>query len=171
MLSHENVRPARPEDAGEIVRLIKDLARYEKLGRFARPDVDKLHEELRSTGPQSLKVWVAIYPETHKVIGFALCFMTYSTFLTAWQLYLEDIFVEKEYRSLGFGRLLFEHIAEFANSAGCKRLDFQVLSWNKKSIFVYEKLGVKKRDGWFSMRIEGAKLKGFANKLRKERLK
>ena len=47
-----------------------------------------------------------------KIVGFALFFANYSTFITKPGIYLEDIFVLPDYRSQGIGKALLMAVAK-----------------------------------------------------------
>jgi len=64
-----------------------------------------------------------------QVIGFALYFHAYSTFLTRWGIYLEALYVRPAFRGRGVSFGLLKEMAEIALESGYQRLDFSVLSW------------------------------------------
>jgi len=94
------LRSATPDDAEALARLITGLAVYEKLTHEARPDVGALRRHLAVGASPPLEALVAEDRESGRVIGFALFFPHYSTFLTAWGLYLEDLFVEPAFKKV-----------------------------------------------------------------------
>lgn len=81
--------------------------------------------------------------EKQEDIGFALFFNNFSTFLERASIYLEDIYIRKEYRGQGYGTILFKRIASIALDKGCGRLEWSCLNWNKASIDFYLSLGAK----------------------------
>jgi GNAT superfamily N-acetyltransferase len=86
-------------------------------------------------------------------VGYALYFYTYSTFLARPTLYLEDIFVLEKFRGFGIGLSLFTTCVNEAMKKNCGRLELAVLTWNKKAITFYEKLGAKRLDEWYYYRM------------------
>ena len=126
------IRSATVADVPLILSFIRDLATYEKL----LPDVVATEEALRRTlfgHPPACGESVA--PAAHVVIaeaclpgqaggrpaGFALYFFNYSTFLAQPGLYLEDLFVQPEFRGDGIGKALLLHLAKIANARACPR--------------------------------------------------
>lgn len=149
-----SIRAARPEDASELVRLINGLAAYERLSHESRPDAAVLAEQLRDDASPRIEALVAEEEGTGKCIGFALYFHNYSTFLTNFGLFLEDLFVEPEHRGAGVGFALFRRLAAIARDRGCQRLEWNVLDWNAPAIAFYEKLGASMLTEWETMRLK-----------------
>jgi len=146
------IREAVPADVPEIVRLIRELADYERLGHECRADGDLLAEHL--FGPR--RYAEALVAETGgHAAGFALYFHNYSTFLTKPGIYLEDLFVEPSFRGKGLGRALLARIARLAVERGCGRLEWAVLTWNEPAIGFYRGLGAVSMDGWRTYRLAG----------------
>jgi len=78
-----------------------------------------------------------------RLVGYALYFYTYSSFLAKPTLYLEDIFVLAQARGTGVGEALFESCLREARGYGCGRMEWQVLDWNKPAMRFYKKLGAE----------------------------
>jgi len=148
-----SIRPAVAADAADLVRLINSLAAYERLAHESRPDAETLSSQLQVGASPRIEALIAHEEGTGKCIGFALYFHNYSTFLTNFGLYLEDLFVEPEFRGQGVGFALFRGIAGIARDRGCKRLEWNVLDWNEPAITFYEKLGALPLKGWDTMRL------------------
>jgi len=104
-------------------------------------------------------------PSSLPVAGMALYFHNYSTWRGAPGIYLEDLFVRPAYRRRGFGQALLQALARECVSAGCKRLEWNVLKWNEPSIRFYESevVGAKMMDEWVGMRVDGERLERLAN--------
>lgn len=137
---HPNVliRPAQPGDELVLFDLINALADYEKLTHHVTGNADTLRTHLfgdRSCIEAALAEWDG------KVVGFALFFTTYSTFLTQPRLYLEDLFVLPDYRGHGIGKALLAYLATVAIDRECGALNWSVLDWNQPAIAFYERMG------------------------------
>ena len=90
----------------------------------------------------------------NRLVGYALYFFTYSSFLAKPTLYLEDLFVLEEERGEGIGRALFLTCANEAVKLGCGRMEWSVLNWNSGAIRFYENLGAKKLGEWSVFRLD-----------------
>lgn len=150
-MPHIGIRQATPDDAELVASFIVELARYEGLESEARPDADALKLDLDPEDRYGLRCLIAnCYG---KDVGFALCFFSYSTFLTKWGIFLEDIYVQEEFRGQGIATALFRYLGNIAQEEGCERIDLNVLKWNKDAIRRYERLGAQQLKDWTPMRF------------------
>jgi GNAT superfamily N-acetyltransferase len=143
-------RPATPADCGELMRLIRALAEYEKLAHLVAGSEAMLRDALFGARPSCESL---IVERGGRAVGFALYFMSFSTFLCKPGLFLEDIFVEPEHRGCGIGKALLRRLAALAAERGCGRFEWHVLDWNEPSIKFYESLGAKLLPDWQLVRM------------------
>jgi len=152
------IRFASPDDAPDLVRLINGLAEYEQLAHESRPDETTLRMQLSDGAIPKIEALVAHDEETGRCVGFALFFHSYSTFLTNFGLFLEDLFVEPDFRGRGIGLALFKNLVGVAKERGCKRLDWNVLNWNEPAISFYKQLGARSLMDWTTMRLSAKQM-------------
>jgi GNAT superfamily N-acetyltransferase len=152
------IERATERDVPLILKLIKDLAEYEKLAHAVVATESTLHESLFEKRAAEAIIGYA----DDEPIGFALFFQTFSTFLGAPGMYLEDIFVEPRWRGHGFGRALLAHLAKIAIERGYGRVEWSVLDWNEPSIGFYKKLGARPLDEWTMFRLTGDSIRELA---------
>jgi GNAT superfamily N-acetyltransferase len=155
------IRPAIPEDTKTIARLIRALAEYEKLAHEVSLDEARLHEHLFGSRPFAE---VLLAEAKGSVVGFALFFHNYSTFVGRPGIYLEDLFVEPEHRGQGHGKALLVELARLAVERGCGRLEWAVLDWNEPAIQFYRSLGAVPMDAWQTYRLTGNALLALSKK-------
>lgn len=155
------LRPARPDDAATIAALIEELAVYERLAHEAAPDAERLHRHLSSDASPRIEALLA--EVNGEPVGFALFFQNYSTFLTRWGIYLEDIYVRPESRGKGIGKALLKRVAQIAVERECGRLEWSVLDWNEPALRFYRSLGATPMDEWTTMRVTGDALRRLGN--------
>ncbi len=146
------IRPATAADVPLILAFIRDLAIYEKLLHEVVATEDALRRTLFGDQPGAQ---VVIAEADGRPAGFALYFYNYSTFLAKPGLYLEDLFVQPEFRGRGIGKALLLHLAKLANARGCGRMEWSVLDWNEPAKGFYRKLGAVPLDDWRVMRLTG----------------
>ncbi len=151
-------RFAEAKDAHIILDFIKKLAEYENM----TDDVVATEELLQKWIFEEKKAEVMFALEDGKEVGFALFFHNFSTFLGRSGIYLEDLFVLKEYRGKGYGKGLLKQLAKIAKERECGRLEWSCLDWNKPSIDFYLSLGATPMDEWTTYRLTGETLTNFA---------
>jgi GNAT superfamily N-acetyltransferase len=153
------IRAAAPSDASEILRLIRELAVYEKLEHMAAGTEALLNAALFAERPAAEAL---IAERGGRAVGFALFFTTFSTFLCKPGLYLEDLFVEPAHRGAGIGKALLRCLAARAVERDCGRLEWRVLDWNTPSIRFYESLGAQLLPEWELVRMTAPEFRALA---------
>ncbi len=146
------IRPATPADIPTILHFIRSLAMYEKLLDSVVADEAKLTATLFGERPYA-EVLIASCDE-HPA-GFALFFHNYSTFLAKPGIYLEDLFVDPEFRGRGVGKALLIQLAKLSVERDCGRLEWSVLDWNEAAIGFYKSLGAQPLSEWTIFRVTG----------------
>ncbi len=135
------IRPYRTSDAADFLDLVSALAEYEKL----EPPSPAARRRLRAEIGRRIRVLIA--EEKGQAIGYAIYLFTYSSSLARPTLYLEDLFVRPEARGRGAGQAFFRALRREARGAGCGRIEWVVLNWNKPAIRFYDRLGAEPLDG------------------------
>lgn len=153
------LRPAQPQDVAIIVKMIHELAIYERAEDQCHATEEKMHEQLFGIQPRA-EAYVAEIEG--KVGGMAVFFHNFSTWDSAPGLYLEDLYVRPTFRRLGIGKALLERLAFLAKQRGCTRFEWSVLDWNKPARDLYDAMGVPLLEGWVRYRTEGKLLDSFA---------
>ncbi len=152
-----NIRRARPDDVTSILRLISELAEYEQALDEVKVTKSQIIEHFFCTDP---KVFCdLVESEEGSVVGFAVWFLNYSTWTGTHGIYLEDLFVEPEFRGRGYGRSLLVHLARICVQEGYQRFQWWVLNWNTPSIEFYRSLGAQPMDEWTTYRVTGDALR------------
>jgi GNAT superfamily N-acetyltransferase len=150
------IRPARPDDIGEILGLIAELATYERAAEQAVATPEQLESAL--FGPEPAVFCLIAEEVDGTVAGFALWFRTFSTWLGRHGVYLEDLFVRPDLRRAGHGRALLRELARLAAERGYGRVDWAVLDWNTSAQDFYRSLGAAPMGEWTTWRLTGPSL-------------
>lgn len=158
-LTLPRLRPARAADATALVALIGELADFERLGHLMQVTPQALVQHLFGEQPAAQAVVAEVADE---VVGFALYFTNFSTFLGRPGLYLEDLYVQPAHRGRGLGRRLLTHLAALAVARGCGRFEWSVLDWNRDAIQFYEGMGATVMPDWRICRLTGDALRACA---------
>uniref|UniRef100_A0A8C0TQF6 Diamine acetyltransferase 1 n=3 Tax=Carnivora TaxID=33554 RepID=A0A8C0TQF6_CANLF len=127
------IRPATAADCSDILRLIKELAKYEYM------------EEQ-----------VMLTEKGHSVVGFAMYYFTYDPWIGK-LLYLEDFFVMSDYRGFGIGSEILKNLSQVAMKCRCSSMHFLVAEWNEPSINFYKRRGasdLSSEEGWRLFKID-----------------
>ncbi|WP_278617896.1 GNAT family N-acetyltransferase [Ectopseudomonas oleovorans] len=153
------IRPATADDAELILRLITELAIYEKAEHEVKTDAAGIRDSLFADGSTAHGL---ICEHNGQPIGYAVYFFNYSTWLGKHGLYLEDLYVSPEARGLGAGKALLRHLAQLAVARDCGRFEWSVLDWNTPAIDFYESFGARPQSEWTTYRLTGQALLDFA---------
>ena len=138
------IRPGKVKDLPEVVKMIKELADYEKSLNQVKITEEILENDGFSSHPY---FWILIAEKNGEIAGLAFYFIRYST----WKgktLYLEDFIVKHEYRRQGIGTLIFEELQNIVREEELSGIVWQVLAWNDLAIEFYKKLGATISNDW-----------------------
>lgn len=160
---HVQVLEAKTTDIPDILRFIRDLAKFEKLEDQVSATPEGLEKTLFGT---QRKAECLFLEENGVKVGIAIFFHSYSTFLGQNGLYLEDLFIQPEHRSKGFGELLLAHLAKLAIERDCGRFEWSVLDWNTRALDFYRRIGAEPMNEWTVQRLTGQRLHDLAAKIK-----
>lgn len=139
------IRPATADDAEEVLALIGELAVFEQMEDEVVCTADDLQRALFAPDPVAR---VSLVDEGGEVVGMALWFFTFSTFLGRRGIWLEELFVREPHRGRGHGRALLAHLRGLVDG----RVEWAVLDWNRRAIDFYDALGARPVEGWTTYR-------------------
>jgi GNAT superfamily N-acetyltransferase len=159
------IRFAEAADAGLLLRLIRELAAYERAPDAVVATEGDLVRHGFGPNPQFEAV-LAFLDGTSA--GCALFHSRFSTWLGRPGLYLEDLYVTEAARGLGVGRRLMARLAAIAVERGWGRIDFQVLGWNPARNF-YRRLGMDHLGEWLRYGADEEALRRLAAEDRNSR--
>jgi GNAT superfamily N-acetyltransferase len=153
------IRPARPADVPVLRRLIHELAGSE----HAQARVQATEADL-SAALFGLRPAVFAHVAEHRgaVAGFALWFLSYSSWTGRHGIHLEDLYVTPARRRSGVGRALLAELAGICVQRGYTRLEWSVLDWNTPALEFYAALGAAGLDEWTVHRLAGDALHDLA---------
>jgi len=153
------IRRARPDEAGLVLSLVRELAEYEKLLHEVEATEVMIAEALFGASP---RVFCDLAEWNGEVAGFAVWFVNFSTFSGRAGIYLEDLFVRPALRGKGIGKALLAHLARECVANEWSRLQWSVLDWNTPSIEFYKSLGAVMLDEWTVCKVGGPALAALA---------
>ncbi|MBI5401985.1 MAG: GNAT family N-acetyltransferase [Ignavibacteriae bacterium] len=144
------IRKSIKQDSKEVIRLIKELADFEKLDP---PDSKAIRNLIKDMYSKNSPVKVIVAETDGRLIGYAFYFYTYSTFLAKKTLYLEDVYVSSDYRKSGVGKMFFKELMKAAKKSKCGRMEWHVLDWNVNAIRFYKNLAAEELKEWKYFRM------------------
>ncbi|TXE89007.1 GNAT family N-acetyltransferase [Campylobacter volucris] len=148
---------SKKEDLEQILELIKELAIHENMLEDVKCSVKDLEQsffENNYAKALSLKV-------DGKIIGYAMYFYTFSSFWGLGGLYLEDIYIQKDYRNKGYAKAVFKYLAKICKEKNLKRLEWVCLNDNDLGINFYTALNARHMSQWRTYRLEGKNLEAL----------
>ena len=158
-MSDLHIRPATPADCPTILRLVTELADYERAVHEVQATPADFEAKLFGDAP---RVHALMCERAGEVVGFAVYFFNFSTWQGKLGLYLEDLYVTPAARGTGAGLALLRELARVAVAKDCGRFEWSVLDWNQPAIDFYDRIGAKPQNEWIRYRMTGDALKDFA---------
>jgi GNAT superfamily N-acetyltransferase len=144
------IRSATPSDVPGMLSLMRELAEYEKLTHLFVATEETLSEALFGPRPSAEAI---VAQREGSIVGYALFFHNFSTFLGRRGLYLEDLYVQPALRGSGLGTALLRRLASIAVERQCGRFEWAVLDWNQSAIDFYTKMGATVLPDWRIVRV------------------
>ncbi|MEV1142361.1 GNAT family N-acetyltransferase [Micromonospora sp. NPDC049799] len=139
--------------------MVHELADFERAPEQCHLTPDQLDTALFGPAP-AVYGHVAVDADDRPV-GFALWFLSFSTWEGVHGIHLEDLYVRPSARGTGAGRLLLATLAAICVERGYRRLEWVMLDWNPAAAF-YAAIGARTVDDWLSYRLTGDALTGLA---------
>jgi GNAT superfamily N-acetyltransferase len=158
------VRVAERGDVPVLLSLFGELAEYEHLEHELKATEEQLSEALFGERPAA-QALIAERPAgsgSPEVLGYALFFPTFSSFLASEGVWLEDLFVRPSHRRAGVGRALLAAVASRVHERGGERLEWAALDWNELALGFYRRLGAETMGEWITHRLDGEGLARLA---------
>jgi GNAT superfamily N-acetyltransferase len=146
------VRPARPDDVPVVLSLIRELADYERSLDAVQATEAQLSAVLFGDAPAA---HCHVAESDGEVVGFALWFLNFSTWVGSHGIYLEDLYVRPSARGTGLGRALLMALVGIAHERGYGRVEWSVLNWNVDAQGFYRSIGALPMDDWTVWRLDG----------------
>lgn len=144
-------------EAGEVHRLLRGLAVYERLETVFTATADDIGRAMASGAIRAM-----LCEADGRAVAVCVVTRSFSTFAGKPGLWIEDVFVEPEHRRRGIARAAFARVAARALEEGCGFVEWNVLDWNAPAIAAYRAMGAEAREGWTDMRLSGAALTRLA---------
>jgi GNAT superfamily N-acetyltransferase len=154
------IREGSISDLPQILELIRELARYEKMEHEVENNIQMMESDGFGVRPV-FGSFVAIFQG--KIIGAAIYYFRYSTWKGK-RLYLEDLIVHEPMRGKGIGKKLFERVMQKVIDDGFTGMMWQVLDWNAPAIEFYKTFSTRFDPEWINCHLESEQIKLYLEK-------
>ncbi len=157
---HIEIRDARKEDMKEVLKLIRELAIFEKEPEAVIIDETDLIRDGFGDNP-AFHCFIA--QADGKIEGMALVYFRYST----WKgktVHLEDLIVREEFRGKGLGSALYTEVIKYAAAQKVKRTEWVVLNWNTEAADFYRRSGADVMQDWDTVQMDEEAMHRFLEK-------
>ncbi len=131
-----SIKPITEQHFERLFELITQFAAFQKSKEKLSNSVEKMQTE-----KPFLNGFVAV-TGADKIVGYTTCFFAYFTW-SGKSVYLDDLYVEPDYRGGGVGKALIESVIKFAREENCYKVHWQVSRWNKSAMAFYKSLGAE----------------------------
>jgi GNAT superfamily N-acetyltransferase len=161
------VRPARPDDIPQIDRLVRELAVHQREPAAVTATPQDLGAAFFNPHPRAFcHVLEVDGPSGTTVVGLAIWFVTFSTWRGRHGLWLEDLYVQPQFRRLGAGQALLTELATICTDRGYARMEWCVLDWNESAQRFYRGMGAEPQTGMTVWRVTDDSLVALASSAR-----
>ena len=143
------IRKGTTTDVNEMLRLITELAIFEREPSAVVISTDDLKRDGFGENPL---FYTFIAEIDNQIVGMALYYNRYLT----WKgktIHLEDLIVSESARGKGVGMALYKEIIKEGKAQNVRRIEWNVLDWNKPAIDFYEKSGAIVLKDWCNVQI------------------
>ncbi len=156
------IREAQVEDMSQVLRLVKELASFEK----EENAVDVTEKDLINDGFGKRKLFHCFVAESDDlIVGMALVYPRYSTWKGA-IIHLEDLIVTERMRGSGLGTALLNEVVKYGNRLGVKRINWEVIDWNEPAIEFYESKGARVMRDWDVVQLDEKGIKSYLENIK-----
>ncbi len=153
------IAPVTTQQLPNLLEMIRELARFEKLEHEVGATVESLAEAFLGKKPAA---GALLATSDGALAGYAIYFFTFSSFVGRVGIWLDDVYVRPEFRQRGVGRELIEAVARIGVERNCGRYEWSALNWNRKALDFYRKLGARQMDDWVMLRLDAKGMRRIA---------
>jgi GNAT superfamily N-acetyltransferase len=159
-----DVRPGTADDIPLLLEFIRSMAEFEKLEVTATEKT--LRESLFGDRPAAHVLFVFA---DGKPVAYTTYFFSFSSMVGKRGLWVDDLYVDPDFRGKGIARALIACLADVALKNKCGRCEWIVLDWNKAAIDLYHRIGARALNEWRIWRLDESDFDEVARSL-KERM-
>lgn len=141
---------ATEKDVPIILDFIRQMAVYEKMLDKVKATEESLKESIFDNN----RAEALLIKVNGEFVGYIMYFFNFSTFVGREGIFLEDIYINPEYRGMGIGKKVFRLLASIAKENNYERIEWTCLDWNEPSLKFYKSMGAKTMNEWIIHRLD-----------------
>jgi len=130
------IRKIKKDEISELLILCQKHALYEKADFLLEDKKQKLEKYLFEDNPS---VYCLVVEYQNSLIGYSTFMKQFSTWDASFYLYMDCLFIDEKYRSLGIGKNLLLELKKKAKLLECNIIQWQTPSFNTQAIKFYKK--------------------------------
>jgi len=154
------IRKATEADIPQLLRLMRELAQFEKYADAFAVTEEVLREQGFRRSPPDFHSLVA--HENSELTGFLVYYIVPFTYRAKPNAVIKELYVAEGHRGKGIGKLLMKAVAKEAEEAGCGVIKWWVAKWNQRGIEFYERLGAKIDPDWHEFQMSEKSFRDLA---------
>jgi GNAT superfamily N-acetyltransferase len=154
------VRTGTVDDVPLLLSFIHSMAEFEKLEVTATEET--LRDSLFGNCPAAHTLFAFA---DGRPAAYAVYFFTFATTVGKRGLWLDDLYVNPDFRGKGIAKSLMAYLADLAIKNKCGRFEWMVLDWNKSAIDFFRSVGATVLDDMQICRLDKDEFASVAEQL------
>jgi GNAT superfamily N-acetyltransferase len=134
------IRQATADDVPLILSFVRKKAAFDQVPHLVEASEEMLRNELFGDHPSAFVVLADLNGRT---VGFALYFLTFSSFLARPGIWLDDLFVNEDARGVGVGSALLIYLSKIAHERRYGRVEWVTADLNHAGLEFYHRNGAQ----------------------------
>ena len=155
------IREACLGDVPGLLEMVEELAEFEHLADQLVATEEDYRESLFGEHPAAEALVATV---SGQLVGYAIFFSTFSTFVGRAGIWLEDLYVRPNFRKAGIGKKLLKAVGRIAEERNAGRYEWCVLDWNQNAIDLYTQVDGEILDEWRIVRLDRAAIEALPEK-------
>jgi GNAT superfamily N-acetyltransferase len=159
--SELRLREATADDVHLILSFVRKKATFDQVSHLVEATEETLRNQLFVERPSA---FVVIAELDGRAVGFALYFLSFSSFLACPGIWLDDLFVDEDARGNGVGSALLTYLSKIARERGYGRVEWVTADTNHSGLEFYRRNGALVQDTVRVLRLDRSAIARLAEK-------
>lgn len=137
------IRSVERQDIPALIRLCAEHAAYEEIDFDSSEKEEALRRHL-FTADALTKCFVV--EQNNRLIGYSTFMKQFSTWDACHYIYMDCLYLKPISRNRGIGKQLLKKVEQYAQSEGCRLLQWQTPTSNERAIRFYHNYGATSKE-------------------------